>query len=153
MSMPRWGAVLRPARPEDLPSVLTLLQASKLPVEGVAAAFGRFVVADAEGRMVGAAGIEVYGSVGLLRSVAVAEGYRGRGLGAALTDTVLRRASAEGITDAYLLTETVAEFFAGCGFQRIARSDAPEDIRTSMEFARLCPTTSTLMTRTLAPSS
>ncbi|HEU5170560.1 MAG TPA: hypothetical protein VFU46_08475, partial [Gemmatimonadales bacterium] len=66
------SAALRPAAPADYPAVAALLGASRLPLDGVPAALGGFVVAEADRKIVGVAGVEAYGDAGLLRSVAVA---------------------------------------------------------------------------------
>lgn len=145
------GANLRPARPEDLPEALALLGEASLPLHGVAEGFAGFVVAQAGTRIAGIAGLERHGSEGLLRSVAVAPEWRGRGLGAALTQEVLRVARGAGVTAVYLLTDTAAEFFPRCGFRPIERDQVPASIRASAEFAELCPASSTVMVWT--PSS
>ena len=144
------SVALRAARPDDLPKALALLEAAGLPVAGVAAGFSRFIVAESNGRLVGVAGLEVYGTDGLLRSVAVDGAWRGRGLGAALTDAVLRAAQAEGIADVYLLTESADAFFARRGFRRISREDVSEAVKGSAEFGELCPLSSAVMVRCLA---
>lgn len=148
---PREAARLRPARPADRAAVHALLEAAGLPVAGVDAWFPRFVVAEAAGGIAGVAGLEAHGSDGLLRSVAVAEAWRGRGLGIALTEEVARRAAAEGLEALYLLTETAEAFFARQGFRRIDRQQASEAVRQSVEFRELCPASSTVMVRPLPP--
>lgn len=143
-------AILRAARPEDLPAIGALLEASGLPTEGVADWLSHFVVAESEGRIAGVAGLEVYGADGLLRSVAVADAWRGRGLGGALTTEVLTAASKSGLRAVYLLTETAEGYFPKHGFRRIARGEVPEPVTRSVEFRELCPASSTVMVRTLA---
>ena len=138
---------LRPARRAELDDVLALLRESKLPTEGVVEAFDRFVVADAGGALAGAAGLEVYGDAGLLRSVVVAPDWRGRGLGGELTDAILRRAERDGLREVYLLTETAEGFFPRHGFTRIDRAEAAPAVRASAEFTTLCATTSVAMVR------
>src|SRR5262245_2388401 len=107
------GVVLRPATPGDLMAVRALLRDAKLPADGVEDQFGEpFVVAvRREGRIVGAAGLEVHGTEGLLRSVIVAPPLRGLGLGEALTKDRLSRARALKLTSVWLLTTTAAGFF------------------------------------------
>ncbi len=143
--------VLRVARPEDLPVLEALLAAAGLPTEGVAEWLPGFVVAEHEGRIVGVAGLEVYGADGLLRSVAVAEEWRGRGLGSALTAEVLAGARRDGLRAVYLLTETAENYFPKHGFRRIARSEVPEPVTHSVEFRELCPASSTVMVTALGP--
>jgi len=92
-AMNETDAVLRSARPEDLAAALELLEDAALPVVGVDEWFDRFVVAAYDGRVIGVAGLEVHGTDGLLRSVAVADDWRCRGLGGALTDEVVARPS------------------------------------------------------------
>ena len=69
------------ASPEDLGVVLDLLAGASLPKEGVAEHFQHFLVARAEGSVVGAVGMEPYGESALLRSLVVAPARRGCGLG------------------------------------------------------------------------
>jgi amino-acid N-acetyltransferase len=143
-------ATLRSARPEDLDSALALLESASLPVSGVADWFDGFVVAEDRGRIVGVAGHEVYGTDGLLRSVAVAHDWRGRGLGGALTEEILMRCAREGLTAVYLLTETAESFFPRYGFRRIAREEASDAVKASAEFRELCPASSAVMVRSIA---
>src|SRR5690349_21699963 len=62
---------VRPARAEDREAVADLLTRASLPLDGLEEQFGeQYVVADADGKIVGVEGIERYGSSGLLRSAA-----------------------------------------------------------------------------------
>lgn len=142
--------VLRPARPEDAASVLALLTSAGLPVAGVEAGIDQFVVAECADGIVGVAGLERYGTAGLLRSVAVADVWRGRGHGAALCREILEAARQHGLTHLYLLTETAADFFPRFGFHPIRREDASQEIEASEEFRGLCPASSTVMVLTIA---
>ena len=45
------------AKEKDLPAVLSLLGRADLPTAGVADAFSHFIVAESEGRLVGAVGL------------------------------------------------------------------------------------------------
>ena len=63
---------VRTAGCADLPAVRGLLADAALPLDGVDEAFEHGIVAEADGRVVGAAAIEPYGADGLLRSVVVA---------------------------------------------------------------------------------
>lgn len=137
--------VVRTARPEDLPAITHLLTTAGLPVEGVAEWLSHFVVAEAEARIAGVAGVEVHGSDGLLRSVAVSEEWRGRGLGAALTSEALASARKDGLRAVYLLTETAENYFPRHGFRRIERGEVPEPVTHSVEFRELCPASSVVM--------
>jgi amino-acid N-acetyltransferase len=140
---------VRAARRADLSAVLALLADAGLPVAGVEEWIDSFVVAEDGGRIVGTAGVEVHGDDGLLRSVAVARDYRGRGLGNALTEAALARAARDGLSAVYLLTETAESFFPRHGFVRIERAAASDAVKASTEFRELCPTTAAVMVRQL----
>jgi amino-acid N-acetyltransferase len=97
----------------------------------------------------GVVGLEIYGTVALLRSLAVSADSRGNGYGKALVGQIERFAQSQGITDVYLLTTTAAEFFERLGYRRTDRESAPEAIRQTEEFSTLCPSTSTFMVKVL----
>ncbi len=140
---------IRPARPDDLPAILDLLAAAGLPREGVSEWLPRFVVAERAGAVVAAAGLEVYGRAGLLRSVVVAPEARRSGLGAALTDRIAADAAAAGARMLYLLTTTAPAYFPRLGFRRIERQALPEAISASEELKGACPVTAVVMERPL----
>ena len=133
-------ADLRPARDEDLDAIRALAARAELPVEGVADQFpGGYVVAARDGANVGCAGLEVHGSAGVLRSVVVAPGERGTGLGIALTADRLVAARERGLDAVYLLTTTAADFYDRFGFRPFPRAEVPEEVARCPEFASICP--------------
>src|SRR5262245_16295938 len=77
----RMTPTVRPARAEDWPSIRALLAARALPIDGAQGHVADFLVAtNAEtGAVVGVAGLERYGGLGLVRSVAVAEDVAAQG--------------------------------------------------------------------------
>ncbi len=97
----------------------------------------------------GVVGLEIYGTVALLRSLAVVENYRGKGCGKALVAEAERYGESKGVRELYLLTTTAEGFFERLGYRRSIRESALEAIRTTSEFSRLCPSNSTLMAKTL----
>lgn len=144
---PDTGATaLRPAGDADLPFAQRLLAEAALPGDGLTDQFPtQYAVATVGSRPVALAGIERYGSVGLLRSVAVDELWRGHGLGDQLVADRLAGARAAGLTDVYLLTTTATPFFVRLGFAALPREAAPAELRKAPEFASVCPGTSTFM--------
>ncbi len=143
--------VLRPAGPADLAAVRALLADAQLPVEGLEEQFGeRYVVAEADGQVIGAEGVEVHGAFGLLRSAAVAVRHRGTGLGQRLTRERLDWARAHRLRAVYLLTTTAAPFFARLGFRAVPRASAPPELQASREFATVCPASAVCMRLDLA---
>jgi amino-acid N-acetyltransferase len=143
-------AGIEPASPRDLDAITALLVASQLPIEGLAAHLANvLVVRDGTG-IVGVAALEVYAGGALLRSVAVDERVRGRGVGQRLVEAALARARQLGVPAVFLLTDTAAAFYPRFGFARISRDDVPEDVKESVEFASLCPASATVMRLRLA---
>ena len=77
--------ILRQARAGDGPAVRALLASSELPADCADEDLSEgYVVAESGGAVLGAAGVEVYGEHGLLRSVVVSPALRGGGIGEAL---------------------------------------------------------------------
>lgn len=145
-------AVLSDATVADLPAITALLSASSLPTVDIdAAKLHDFIVARDGGEVIGAVGLERFGADALLRSLAVACGWRGHGLGQALVDAIEARADALDLRSLTLLTQTAASFFAARGYSVIARDDAPAAVRASAEFSSLCPASSTCMIKRLRP--
>ncbi len=143
------GAVVRPARPEDLEAVIDHLRGVSLPTEGVAEWFDGFVIAEDGAAIVGAAGLEWYGPHVLLRSVVVVPAWRGRGVGHELVREVLEVATRMGAHAAFLLTTSAEDYFAAIGFTRIERDAVPIAVRASVEFERACPESASVMMRRL----
>jgi len=142
---------LRPAQPEDLPAVLTLLQSAALPTEGVADHFAHFIVAWDRSGLAGLAGLEPYGPAVLLRSLVVRPDLRGRGLGAALTLRLLEQARRADAKRVFLLTETAQNFFPRFGFETVARDSADEAVQASVEFRAACPQSAVCLRLDLGP--
>ena len=97
----------------------------------------------------GVVGLEIYDTVALLRSLAVAADCRGIGCGKALVAEAERYAQSKGVTELYLLTTTTADCFERLGYRRSSRENAPQAIRQTKEFSGLCPSSSALMAKAL----
>lgn len=97
----------------------------------------------------GIVGVEILGGEALLRSLAVSETKRGAGIGAALVAGAEDFARSRGVRTVYLLTTTAERFFSRRGYLPAARSEAPESVRNTHEFAALCPDSSTFMFKPL----
>jgi amino-acid N-acetyltransferase len=145
---------IRPASAADRDVVEALLRRTDLPADGLDEQFGDpYAVAVADGTIVGAAGVEVYGGAGLLRSVAVDPAWRGRGVGAALTRERLDWARGRGLDSVYLLTNTAAGYFPKLGFAPVPREQVPEAVRGSLQFASVCPSTANVLMLDLREAS
>ncbi len=139
------GWVLRAAEAGEIDRIRAMLREAGLPFEDVAQGRQDLIVALSGGEICGCIGLEKYGRHGLLRSLAVAEEYRGRGTGKALVEIVTAAAREAGIGELYLLTLTADRFFARLGFDSIDRASVPEAIRGTTEFESICPVSSTCM--------
>jgi amino-acid N-acetyltransferase len=139
----------RRATTADWPAIETLLMAGGLPLDGAREHLDFFLVGAAGSELLCVAGLEHYGSVALLRSVAVTGALRGQGLGDRLLDAIRFKARAEGVAALYLLTTTAAPFFRNRGFQQIERSNAPDVLTASREFQGICPASATMMMATI----
>lgn len=149
MRSPASPVRFRAVEPSDRGTVEALLVREQLPLDGVAEHFHTFVVAERGEAVVGAAGLEVHGSFGLVRSVVVAPELKGQGLGRQLTHQLLAQARERGLEAVYLLTTTAPDFFAHLGFERLAREAAPEPLWASAEFQGACPASAIVMRLTL----
>ena len=137
------------ARPADVEAITGLLAAAALPLDGAAEALETGLVARDGESVVGAAAIEPYGDAGLLRSVVVASGRRGSGIGTRLIEASETFASELGIDELYLLTDTAEDWFARLGYQPIERENVPARVRSSIEFQTACSDTAVAMKRRL----
>ncbi len=140
---------IRPATRADSGAVRKLLTDAKLPLEGVPADLDHFLVAERAGAVVGAIGLERYGSAALLRSAVVDPTLRGSGIGERLVEALLAEAKRAGTKELVLLTTTAERWFPRFGFSRITRDAAPKSLHASEEFRGACPETAVVMVRRL----
>ena len=136
-------------QPNDVDEVYSLLREHHLPVDGLAGHLETTLVARGANRILGSAALELYGNSALLRSVAVARSSHGQDIGRDLTLAALQLARERGVLAVYLLTTTADRYFPRFGFERINRSDVPAAVQSSIEFTSACPSTATVMRRTL----
>lgn len=142
---------LRRADARDWNEIRALLLESGLPVDDLAAEkLDGFLVAEDGSELVGLIGLELYETIGLLRSLVVASNARRLGLGGKLVGALESAAQAAGITELWLLTIDAEKFFGRYGFDIVTRDAAPPSIRETDEFRDLCPRTAFLMRKILA---
>ncbi len=125
---------LRLARPDDIPHIEKLLSAEWLPPLQIAEWLETFWVLDRDGTVVGAAGLEVYGPAGVIRSVVVAPSERGKGLGDLLSRTAIAEAQKRGVERLYLFTGDKAPFWARFGFEQCTLDDWEPVARESWQW-------------------
>lgn len=136
----------RPARV----GAIQLLEAAALPTSDLTDAhMDDFFYCGSPGAPVGLVGLEFRGNDALLRSLAVASERRGSGLGSALVNAAESHARTRGARSVFLLTTTAEDFFKSRGYAPADRATAPDAIRTSREFADLCPASSAFLVKHL----
>jgi amino-acid N-acetyltransferase len=142
---------VRAATKADYEGVRALLEASALPLAGVPSTLADFYVAEDQGRVVGAVGLELYGADALLRSAAIDPVIRGSGVGRALVERALDHARERGVRAIYLLTTTAERYFPRFGFDRITREAVPDAVQASVEFREACPASAVVMRKVVTP--
>ena len=123
------------------------LRKAGLPADDVGDArllFWRFETTDIP---VGFGGLEIHGSDALLRSLVTLPPLRQIGMGAAMVAMLETEARTLNCHAIYLLTASDAKFFGRLGYGPCARSDVPEAIRGSRQFAELCAPTAAAMVK------
>jgi len=121
-----------------------LLTKSDLPTDGLEET-ELWCVRDGISGLTGIAGLETWGSQGLVRSVVVKDKHRRSGVGKALITHVVEEASTKGLTELYLITETTPGFFEKLGFRHYGRERVRGPVLSSEEFASACPDTAPVM--------
>lgn len=130
--------------------IQNLLNTCKLPVQDLIGNDSVLFFEEwIDSELAGVAGIEDFGDIGLLRSLAVSKQYRGNGLGRTLVCHVENQVAEMGIHSLWLLTDSAAGFFVTLGYERANRSAAPDLIRQSSQFSDLCPASAVLMYKRL----
>ena len=87
-----------------------------------------FLVAEDDGKVVGCGALKFYAAdLAEIRSLCVAPGLNGRGLGRMLTEHLLSQAEGYQLKTVFALT-TSPDFFSKCGFREMARERFPMKI-------------------------
>lgn len=132
---------IRPARTSDVAAITRIAQPlieqrillGKELVE-IYEAIQEFVVAEQEGEVIGFGALHVmWQDLAEVRTLAVAESAKRKGIGAAMLRELLERAKVLGVRRVFCLTFE-EEFFRSHGFQVI--SDVPVDAQTYAEMVR-----------------
>ncbi len=132
-------------RRADLPALEVLLREQGLPADDCGEQLEHFHAIYDGDRLAAAGALEPAGDAALLRSIVVAPGWRGRGLGRRITEFLLAKANADGYRAVYLLTDTAADYFTRFGFVPTPRAGVPAAIAATRQFASLCPDTASCL--------
>lgn len=136
------------ATPAGAPTIRHLLEGTGLPADDLTDdSLRHFLVLRENDAVIGAVGIDLLGTVALLRSLVVTDTARGCGFGKKLAAAAEALARDSGAKTLYLLTTTAERFFASLGYRTIPRTAAPPLIQETLQFRSLCPSTATLMAK------
>ncbi|HET6272642.1 MAG TPA: arsenic resistance N-acetyltransferase ArsN2 [Bacteroidota bacterium] len=130
---------VRQATRVDLTGIEQLLESASLPTLGVSEHIRHFLVAEMEGEIAGAIGLEVYGETALLRSAVVASGLQRTGIGGLLYAQIVEQAKRLAVQRLILLTNTAEKYFERKGFKKIDQKSVTGPITSSVEFTGACP--------------
>jgi amino-acid N-acetyltransferase len=142
----------RLASADDAARISALLEANALPTADLAESRPEFVLVEEGSILLAVGGLQRFGDVALLRSVAVSEGRRGTGLGSDLVHELERLARTHGVRQLVLLTQTAEAFFAKHGYRSTDRNSLPPAILATAEFRTLCPASAACMSKRLDSS-
>ena len=130
------NATLRKARAPDVPQMVRLINhyadsGLMLPrsLNQVYRSLRDFTVAEApDSTIIGCGGLHItWGDLAEIRSLAVEEAHRGRGLGRGIVQSLLAEAPELGVKRVFALTYQV-DFFVGMGFRTISKEALPRKI-------------------------
>jgi amino-acid N-acetyltransferase len=141
--------IIREAGSEDLKAIKFLLESVSLPSVDIEKHLFNFFVMDNGEDIIGTIGIEYYGDIALLRSLAVKIEYQNKCYGQKLCHKLIYKAEEMDVNNMYLLTNTAEEFFSREGFQKILRESVPPAIKQTYEYSTLCPSDSICMVKRL----
>ena len=130
--------------------VIQLLESAALPTSDLTDDHMEdFFYVGPAGAPIGIVGVQFYGTDALLRSLVVLPAHRAQGVGQRLVERAEQHARQRGAVTLYLLTTTAESFFRSRDYVAIPRGDAPPAIRSTPEFASLCPASSAFMSKRL----
>jgi N-acetylglutamate synthase-like GNAT family acetyltransferase len=133
------------ATENDLPTINNILASEGLPTSDIVLDIIHIYMFHEGDQLVGLTGLETFKSYALLRSVAVTNEFKNKGLGKEIVYQTIMKAKKMGMEDLYLLTTSARGFFERFGFKVINREDAPSHIKSTKEFRELCDKTATCM--------
>ncbi|MFE4107904.1 arsenic resistance N-acetyltransferase ArsN2 [Almyronema epifaneia] len=145
-------ADIKPAHPVDEASIKQLLSEAALPHTDLKPHhLSHFIVAKShiEQHVIGVVGVECYGQVGLLRSLAISQPHRRQNLGKRLVEKIEAYAQQQGVKTLYLLTTTAADYFRQLGYHNCDRQQVPPAIAETTEFRHFCPDSAACLVKAL----
>ena len=128
-----------------LDNIKELLKNNGLPYEDIITSNVQFITKEENGVLIGCIGLEKYDEEGLLRSFAVKDEYKNKGIGKRLLNQLIDQSKTNGLKRLHLLTTTADGYFEKNGFKTADRAVAPNEISSTKEFSEICPSSSVYM--------
>lgn len=131
-------------------NIKTLLKEEGLPFNDIDEHLDTIIIAEEEeGEIVGLGAIEMYGKVGLFRSLVVKKSKRNNNYGKEILHYIEDYATSNGINELYLLAEHASNYFKRQKFEEVSRDRVPDEIKSTKQFSSLCPATAVVMRKYL----
>jgi len=141
--------IFKKALASERVEVLSLLEKANLPINDIDGNVELFCLETDDG-IIGTAGLETKGAIGLLRSISISDLQKGKGCGVAIIQHLENYAKSQHLKELYLLTTTAKEFFERkCNYEVVERTDVPVEIQSSQQFSSVCPSSAVVMRKTL----
>ena len=141
--------IIQPATETDSHPIKKLLDDNDLPTSDLDQSNVHLFIGLIDSKMAGVIGIEKRNNVGLLRSLAVEDSFKGQGVGRELTLKLIDLCTSDNIEKLFLLTMTAKKYFEKFGFVEIDRVEVPDEIKQTREFKDICPASSVVMYKEL----
>ena len=137
----------------DFSEVASLLVMNQLLVTDLSPEdMKNFWGAKLNGKIVAVGGIQIFGTDGLLRSIAILNQHQRNGYGKLIVEAVEDYAETIGLQNLHLLTETAEAFFHQLNYTTRPRLKAPCHINSSLQFTELCADDAVYMVKQLTPN-
>ncbi len=137
--------IIKSAKQEDLESIIKLLSDNNLPMIDIKQDNIQLFIGLLNNKIISSIGLENYKSIGLLRSLAVKDSFKGQQIGAKLVWQMIDFCKIEKVSKLYLLTTTAEKYFDKFGFIKIDRLEVPDIIKQTREFKDICPVSAVVM--------
>lgn len=125
------------------------LTVAQLPTDDIDQTGRTFFRMADEAGVIGYVGIEGDGPDRLLRSLVVLASRRGQGHGRGMVARLEELARQDDVERLHLLTTSAAAWFRELGYRDAERSEAPDAVARSAQFASLCPASAIYLVKSL----
>jgi amino-acid N-acetyltransferase len=136
--------VFRRARPGDFEVIKGILEKVGLITDGIEQHRDNFMVAEEDNIAIATGGLEIYGDIAILRSLAVLPEFQGRGIGDGLVRALINFAERRGVKKIFLYTRSAKPFFEKIGFLAVDSEELDKKSIKSLQIDQ-CANSSILM--------